>query len=180
MKIHPEFHFNGKPVSTVSQLQVNLAKFKNLHLNFLQSWFNDKAYIIARTSGSTGQPKAIKINKENLLNSAYKTIDFFGLMPGTKALLNLSSEFIAGKLMWIRALTGGWHLDVCLPEHKSIKKMLFNNLYDFGAMVPLQVYQNLEYIYRIKQLIIGGGVVSSDLQQKLYDLPNRILCNHTE
>ena len=177
-KIHPNFHLNGRPVNSLSDLSLAFGDLTNEHLVFLQEFFDEQTFILARTSGSTGKPKEIQIAKQNLINSAQKTIEFFDLQPGTTALLNLSSDFIAGKLMWIRALTGGWHLDVVPPGNDSIARQLANNYYDFGAMVPLQVYQNLKYISHVKQLIVGGGAVSTDLQQKLYDLPNRIYATY--
>jgi len=176
--IHPEFQLEGKPVRSITELFALLKDHDISHAKFLQEWFDDKSYIVARTSGSTGQPKEIQIKKVNLLNSARKTIDFFGLPAGTRALLNLSTDFIAGKLMWIRAITGGWHLDVSLPANKSITQKLEDNFYDFGAMVPLQVDANLRFIPHIKQIIIGGAAVSEDLQQKLYDLPTRIYATY--
>jgi len=178
LKIHPDFQWNGKSVANFTQLIDRLDNSSNIHRNFLQAWSNDTSYIIAHTSGSTGKPKSIKIPKQNLLHSARKTIDFFDLRPGTTALLNLSPDFIAGKLMWIRALTGGWHLDVIASDNKSIERQLSAKTYDFSAMVPLQVYYNLSNIHRIKQLIIGGGVVSEELQKKLYHLPNRIYATY--
>jgi O-succinylbenzoic acid--CoA ligase len=41
------------------------------------------------------------------------------------------------------------------------------NSFDFCAMVPMQVKESLPQLSKIKQLIIGGGVVSSDLHQQL-------------
>jgi len=176
--IHPEFHLNGKQIVSAGELIKEVEYLDENHRKFLQSWFDDKDYIVAHTSGSTGKPKQIRILKKNLINSATQTIRFFDLQPRTGALLNLSSDFIAGKLMWIRALTGGWHLDVVSPENRSIAEVLKNKSYDFGAMVPLQVYQNLPDVSHIQKLIIGGGVVSNELQQKLYDFSNRIYATY--
>ena len=33
---------------------------------FLEEWFNDKDYIIVKTSGSTGVPKSLKLDKEKM------------------------------------------------------------------------------------------------------------------
>jgi len=148
------------------------------HFDFISELFNDKEYITAFTSGSTGKPKKITILKQFLFNSAKNTLDFFDLPPKTKALLNLSSGFIAGKMMWVRAIIGGWYLDVVQPDNQSICKQLNDNEYDFGAMVPLQVYHNIDKIHKIKKIIIGGGQVSNTFLQKMQNLPNKIYATY--
>jgi len=178
IKIHQQFKLNGKTINKPDVLLKYVEKHLPGHYGFLISVFDNNDNIIAQTSGSTGQPKKIKIRKKYLINSALKTIDFFELPPETKALLNLSSTFIAGKMMWIRALTGGWHLDVISPKNKEINKQLTTNRYDFGAMVPFQVIENLDKIHKIDKLIIGGGQVSNSLQEKIQELPNRIFATY--
>ena len=176
--IHKDFKITNQQFANCEDL-INFVQQKHPeYAGFLEDLFDDKAYIIAQTSGSTGTPKKIKIRKEFLINSAQKTIDFFDLKPESSALLNLSSQYIAGKLMWIRALTGGWHLDISAPDNQSIAGKLSQNTYDFGAMVPLQVYQNLDKIHHIKKLIIGGGQVSGKLLKQLQNLPNQIFATY--
>ncbi len=148
------------------------------HADFINDLFDDKDYITAQTSGSTGIPKKIKILKKNLINSAQKTIKFFNLQPGISALLNLSPQYIAGKLMWVRALTGGWNLYISAADNRSIAKKLSENIYNFGAMVPIQVFQNLENIHRIKTLITGGGQVPEQLLKQLQNKPNQIFATY--
>ncbi len=176
--IHRNFRLEGQSFASTSDLIDYVRTIFPEHYAFLSELFNDKGFITAKTSGSTGTPKIIKIEKKYLSNSAQKTIDFFNLKPQTKALLNLSSDFIAGKLMWIRALSGGWHLDICAPDHKSIAQKLENKSYDFGAMVPLQVAQNLPLIHKIKQLIIGGGQTPESLKTQLKNLSNHIYATY--
>jgi O-succinylbenzoic acid--CoA ligase len=171
--IHKDFSLNGQPFSSESKLMAFVQDSLPSHYEFVKELFNPNDYIIAQTSGSTGKPKSIKIQKHFLVNSAQNTINYFSLLPKTKALLNLSSTFIAGKMMWVRALTGGWHLDVISPENKAIALQLQEKRYDFGAMVPLQVYRNIEHIHQVDKLIIGGGNVSVVLQKKLSKLPTK-------
>ncbi len=176
--MHPEFRLHGFSFSGKSELLPFVKKQFPSHYSFLSDLFDDKDYIIAKTSGSTGQPKPIRIPKKHLINSAEKTIKFFDLQPGTKVLLNLSSDFIAGKMMWVRALIGGWNLEVVLPENRYINNILQQKSFDFGAMVPLQMSANLNNIHKISKLIVGGGVVSKALQKKIIDLPNQIFATY--
>ncbi len=177
-KMHPEFRLHGFSFSGKSELLPFVKEKFPAHYSFLSDLFDDKDYIIAKTSGSTGKPKSIKIQKKHLINSAKKTIEFFDLPPGTKALLNLSSDFIAGKMMWVRALFGGWNLEVVAPENRFVAQILQEKSFDFGAMVPLQVSANLDKMHKISKLIIGGATVSDALQHKIFDLPNQIYATY--
>ena len=71
---------------------------------FLAEWHNDNDRILVHTSGSTGKPKPMMVEKRRMLNSARITCDFLGLKPGDTALLCMSLDYIAGKMMVVRSL----------------------------------------------------------------------------
>lgn len=137
--------------------------------NFLLDWLNDEKYVIVSTSGSTGKPKQIKLSKAHMYNSAIATGNYFQLPKGTKALLCLSSDYIAGKMMLVRAMVLGWEIDVISPQREAIQTI--TQEYEFSAMVPLQVKENLNKVSLIRKLIIGGAAVDPELQQQLQQLP---------
>jgi len=132
---------------------------------FLKNLFDESKTITVFTSGSTGRPKEIRIPKKSLLRSAEATQEFFKLPSKTRAIHCLSTEFIAGKMMWVRALHLGWHLDVVKPIAAPLEQTQVT--YDFAAMVPLQVQNSLNDIYKLKKLIIGGAPISFALEQEL-------------
>ena len=72
--------------------------------HFLKEWESDQDFILQSTSGSTGSPKTIKIEKEKMIASARMTGDFFNLSKGKKALLCISPSYIGGKMMIVRSL----------------------------------------------------------------------------
>ena len=74
---------------------------------FLEEWNNPSPYVHVQTSGSTGTPKPMLVEKSRMLASARITNDFLGLQPGDTALLCMSLDFIAGKMMVVRALERG-------------------------------------------------------------------------
>ena len=74
---------------------------------FLSEWNNDSPFIEVKTSGSTGEPKRMLVEKRRMLASARITCDFLGLRPGDTALLCMSLDYIAGKMMVVRALERG-------------------------------------------------------------------------
>lgn len=118
----------------------------------------DEHVITQRSSGTTGDPKSFTLQRANMLKSAQRTLEFFGLMRGDKALLCLPVQYIAGKMMVVRALLGG--LDLILREPSSRPIRDYDGCIHFTAMVPLQIEETLRHgdpVKRISRLLIGGG-----------------------
>lgn len=165
ISFHKDFTLNNHSFSSVNDLLSYTKHFhKEIYL-FLKEWFSTADVIVVQTSGSTGTPKSIFLNKGQMVNSAKATGNFFSAREKTKALLCLSPEYIAGKMMLVRALTLGWHLDMVKPNSTPLKNI--SSVYDFCAMVPLQLENSLHQLYQIKTLIVGGGIVSNELQVKI-------------
>ena len=140
--------------------------------DFILDWFDNKAYIEMTTSGTTGLPKLIKIDKQAMVNSAIATGDFFDLKPGDKALHCLPTKFIAGKMMFVRSFILGLDIDFVAP---SSHPMLHNDTkYDFVAMVPLQAQNSLSALKNVKKLIIGGAKISKTLEKGLSKLKTEV------
>jgi O-succinylbenzoic acid--CoA ligase len=165
INFHKDFKLNSNSFASVDALLNYTAKLSIDTHQFLEAWFSNKEYVLVKTSGSTGTPKEIKLQKSQMQNSAIATGVFFGLHENTSALLCLPVVYIAGKMMLVRALTLGWHLDVGAADSNPLKDNF--KAYDFSAMVPLQAENAIDNIHRIKKLIIGGGAVSHALQEKL-------------
>ena len=45
-------------------------------------------------------------------------------------------------------------------------------------MVPMQLQNSLPYIYKVEKLIVGGGVVSSELEEKLQDISTQVFATY--
>jgi len=131
---------------------------------FLQKWFDDSDEVIAHTSGSTSKPKAIKLTKTAMRNSARMTNAFFGLDASKTALLCLPVSYIAGKMMLVRAITGGFNIVTVEPQANPFENLDIN--IDFAAITPYQLNHSAETLKssKIKNIIVGGGHVSSKLE----------------
>jgi len=162
---HKRFQLNNHSFLNVDDLLAYSKNNSKEIYTFLVEWFSEEDTISVKTSGSTAKPQKITLQKDHIVNSAKATGAYFQLKENTKALLCLPVDYIAGKLMLIRALTLGWQLDVVNPSSKPLKTT--TKIYDFVAMVPLQVENSLEKLHTIKKLIIGGGAVSEQLKNKL-------------
>lgn len=152
--------------------------------DFLQEWNSPSETLHVHTSGSTGKPKPMWVEKQRMLNSAHITCDFLGLRPGDSALLCMSLDYIAGKMMVVRSIERKLRLFSVKPSghplsDESLAKMVEMD-FDFVAMVPMQVYNTLqvpqerERLSRIKHLIIGGGAIDDALAEELRSLPGAV------
>ncbi|WBX74465.1 AMP-binding protein [Tenacibaculum pacificus] len=175
-RFHKSFRLNDISFLSEEELLVYSKTISNSVATFLSDWFNDKDFVIVQTSGSTGKPKPIKLQKEFMKNSALATGDFFDLKENTIALLCLSTDYIAGKMMLIRALTLGWQLDVVKPVMNPLNEV--NKTYDFSAMVPLQLRNSLSELHKIDKLIVGGGVVSNNLISAIQNISTNIFATY--
>ncbi|MEM1120841.1 MAG: AMP-binding protein [Bacteroidota bacterium] len=144
---------------------------RSLH-NFLIAWIDENEFVTVSTSGSTGTPKQIELSKERMMQSAFMTGKYFDFKSGQTALLCLPCDYIAGKMMVVRAIM--WGLDLQLVPPSGNPMVNIEQLIHFGAMVPLQVVaifeQSPEKFKWLKQLIIGGGKVDASLQKKLQSI----------
>ena len=71
---------------------------------FLEAWNNPSDRILVHTSGSTGMPKPMFVEKKRMLNSARITCDFLSLQAGDIAFLCMPLDYIAGKMMVVRSI----------------------------------------------------------------------------
>lgn len=146
--------------------------------DFLSEWNNGSDRVLVHTSGSTGKPKPMMVEKKRMLNSARITCDFLGLKPGDSALLCMSLDYIAGKMVVVRSIERHLHLISVSPSGHPLKDI--NEEITFAAMVPMQVYNTLqvpeerERLTHIRHLIIGGGAIDAALEQELRSLPGNI------
>lgn len=145
---------------------------------FLAEWHNDSPTVLVHTSGSTGEPKPMYVEKRRMEASARMTCDFLGLREGDTALLCLPMDFIAGKMMVVRSLVRGLRLVCVEPSGEPLGTEA--GRIDFAAMVPMQVWNSLqvaeqrERLMTVRQLIIGGGAIDDALARALIGFPNQV------
>ena len=156
--------------------------------DFYSEWNNDSDRVLVHTSGSTGKPKPMMVEKKRMLNSARITCDFLGLKPGDSALLCMSLDYIAGKMVVVRSIERHLHLISVSPSGHPLKDINLkdangknaNGEITFAAMVPMQVYNTLqvpeerERLTHVRHLIIGGGAIDASLEKELQALPGNI------
>lgn len=177
LEVHDKFKLNGISYSTATlkskalDLSTNENEYEQKTGQFLTDWLNTDDFLFAETSGSTGKPKRIKLSKKAMVNSALATGRFFNLQPSNTALSCLSSVYIAGKMMLVRALVLGLEIDCEPPLSKPFFNI--NKHYDFCAMVPIQVAGSVKKLDNVKTVIIGGSKIAPFLLKWLKKCPSK-------
>jgi len=138
--------------------------------SFLKLWFDKSSTITVNTSGSTGTPKTIQLSKKAMRHSARMTNSYFGLQPECTALLCMPATFIAGRMMLVRAIVGGYNLLTVEPSanpFQNIKQDIH-----FTAITAYQLSHAIDTIkmLSIRHLLIGGSSVNNQTQELLQSL----------
>jgi len=155
--------YSGEVVRSDYEEDWNKALFR-----FIRDFLDEKICIRQLTSGTTGPAKSVELSRSAMVRSSMMTLESFGLAHGDSALLWLPVDYIAGKMMVVRALVGGLNLLTHKPSGDPMGS--FDGNVDFAAMVPLQLYESLkepERLTRIKKLLIGGGEISRSMRDEL-------------
>lgn len=131
--------------------------------SFIAEWYSPEDYIIAHTSGSTGVPKEIRLSKADMRISAKATNEFFHIGPESLLVCPLSIDYIAGKMMVVRALEAGCRL---IATDVSNSFTLPQGTIDLLPVVPSQLAwltAHPEWSEKIRNLLIGGAAPSPEI-----------------
>ncbi len=133
--------------------------------DFLDEWHNASNTVEAHTSGSTGKPKRIELLKSDMRASAEATINYFGINRESILAIPLSADYIAGKMMAVRADMAGCRL-LELPVSNTVS---IDTSVDLLAVVPSQIPSLLESTRPtlVKNLLIGGAPLSDDMESRI-------------
>ncbi len=143
---------------------IELPAFRKSFWSFIIEWFNERDFVELKTSGSTGISKNIVVEKLKMQASAQRTISYLGLKKNSSALICLSCEYVAGKMMVVRALEACMNIVLVEPSSTPLKNITAD--FDFTAMVPLQILSYREdsaILNRVKTIIVGGALVKPDV-----------------
>ena len=139
---------------------------------FIAEFYDEKPYVVAHTSGSTGAPKPIKLPKHDMVASAQFTNEFFGLTAESTLYLGLSPQYIAGKMMLVRTLLLGASIIVETPSNRPLSDCEGVRI-SLAAFVPSQIpylVTQPDRLALVDAMIVGGGKLVSRWQKALVEL----------
>lgn len=145
------------------------------HEEFIETWSPDCDGLVVNTSGSTGTPKRIVLSREMVVGSALRTNRFFGITEGSRLHVPLDFNYIAAKMMGVRAALSGAQLTSEVPSNRPMSD---SNLFrpeetiDLLAVVPSQmeyILDNVAVLPKLKSIIVGGGMIPEKIKERIVD-----------
>lgn len=127
-------------------------------------------FIGVDTSGSTGKPKTIRLPKRDMRASALATCRRFGIDASSVLVSPLSTAYIAGKMMVVRALVAGCELWSLPPSSSPLGELpAACRGIDLLAVVPAQLERLLDDPHRalVKTVLVGGAPVDEALERRV-------------
>ena len=153
-------------------------EFRQELADFQARWNTPYPTLTVHTSGSTGQPRPMEVEKQRMRHSAQATIAALGLREGQTALLAMPLRYIAGQMVVVRALVGQLHLVPVAPGLHPFAGL--HDAPDFAALTPMQAYESLRVpherslLRRTRCLILGGGAIPATLERELRTFPHPV------
>lgn len=146
--------------------------FGRTTLETASNWLKGKTDFTLYTSGSTGEPKPITFNTEQIKESAYQTINYFNLHPGGVLLNPLSVSYVAGFMMLMRSLILDTPLIQLKPTRQPVPDWLLATPPQMTSLVPLQFKAIAEssgthrdFLNGINVILLGGGPLQPAIEK---------------
>ena len=171
--------FSWEEIAKTASLE-ELSGWQMLHddeqntLIFCREWLRGKKSFTLHTSGSTGSPKPVIIERSQMQASARMTATALGLGKGDKALVCLNTAYVAGKMMLVRGFEIGMEMIIMTPRANPLTAMGADDHFHFTALVPMQLKTILEetpeklaILHGMKAILVGGGLVNHTLENAL-------------
>jgi len=173
---HRTIHINNREVILADILSgkiTSLSSFEFSTFEFIKKWLNSTESFKLNTSGSTGTPKEISLTRNQLKQSATRTLTALELNQNNTAFICLDTKYIAGKMMLVRALEGNMKIVAVEPASNPLTNLSTEINNSFAAFVPLQIQEmlthseNTKKLNQFKAIIVGGGSVNAKLLQQI-------------
>lgn len=149
------------------------------YADFFAEWRSLSSSIKVTTSGSTGKPKELFLPRRMMEESAWRTIDFFGLTSLTRFHSCISPDYIGGKMMAVRAdiLNAPFSFETPSNSPSLLTTYASGQIFvpDFIALVPSQLWgifrllddlnisKDLKEKIRKSIILAGGGALNEEL-----------------
>lgn len=141
-------------------------------LAFCVAWKSGQSSFLFHTSGSTGDPKPIWVNRTAMEASALSTGKWLNLRTNDVALACLPVQYIAGAMVLVRAMV--LDLRVCLVEPSANPLQGLDPIsIQLASFVPNQWHALLEskldlssFFQDAKGILLGGAALSEELKNQ--------------
>jgi len=166
---------NGRTVTIEEILhdrEASLSPFEESTFSFIKEWLSGQENFQLTTSGSTGEPRSISIQRAQMIASALRTSEKINLQRDFTALVCIDTKYIGGKMMLVRCLTLGMRIMAVDPVANPLIKIPVDKCVQFTAFVPYQVSSVLEskhphLLNNLDKVLIGGAPLNENTAAQL-------------
>ncbi len=148
---------------------------KNLAKEFFEGWESQQAIFSLRTSGSTGQPKTIDLQRDKLIWSAKKTFEaYFSRSINKYQLCCIPVNKVGGFMQLVRSVV--WDTPIDIIEPSSNPLLDYKGRATIASFTPMQLVKIIEntvsseVLQQFHTVLIGGGQISPEIEKKLLQL----------
>lgn len=137
---------------------------------FEKIWTDNSDFVECMTSGSTGTPKVIKLSKDFMRKSALRTNEFFKISKKSRLHTCLDFDYIASKMMTVRADLADCRLTSEKPSSRPLGEIAKDEEIDLMSVVPAQMEWILDSPVRwsgIKHILIGGSAIPQMMRRRI-------------
>ncbi len=137
---------------------------------FERIWHDANDYVVCQTSGSTGEPKEIRLMKEFMRESARRTDIFFSISEESRLHTCLDFKYIASKMMTVRADVAGCILTSEQPSLCPLENVEKNERIDLLSVVPAQmdwILDASEAWHGLRHILIGGSAIPAAIRRRI-------------
>lgn len=135
---------------------------------FEKVWRDANDSVICHTSGSTGVPKEIKLSKDFMKESAKRTNAFFNITSDSRLHTCLDFNYIASKMMTVRADIAGCMLTSEIPSSHPLQEISKDEIIDLLSVVPTQmdwIISSDSPWFGIRHILVGGAPIGKMLRR---------------
>jgi O-succinylbenzoic acid--CoA ligase len=156
----------------IDELVEPSSEFERQVQTFCAAWKSGQSSFLFHTSGSTGEPKPIWVNRPAMVASALATGNWLNLKPNDVALACLPVQYIAGAMVLVRAMV--LDLRVCLvePSVNPLENLAPISI-QLASFVPNQWHAILNshsklssFFSEAKGILLGGATLSEELRNQ--------------
>lgn len=137
---------------------------------FEKVWHDASDTVLCHTSGSTGTPKEIRLQKDFMRRSALRTNEFFGISNASRLHTCLDFEYIASKMMVVRADVADCQLTSEHPSSRPLEEITEDEEIDLLSVVPAQMEWILDCERKwqgIRHILIGGSAIPPMMRRRI-------------
>ncbi len=149
---------------------------------FLEAWRAGQTSFTIHSSGSTGDPKPIVLERQWMIWSAEASAEIFKPKMGDALFCCLPLDKVGGLMMLVRSDVWGIPITIDEPSANPLLKDVEGNII---SLTPYQIHHiikneaSCDRLLQFREVLIGGASINSELELQLQELSYNTIFRHS-